>query len=122
MRIPKDEYRMEKLKHLQKDDLRYMQKYMANTSLDDSRLEFRYRTRMLNNRANMGKRYSFKNCPHCPAGRQEGVLENNQHWMECSAYEDLRRGMDPELVLKDRVTYLRRVQMLRDEMEKTVKN
>ena len=50
------------------------------------------------------------------------MLENNQHWMKCSAYEELRRGMDPELVLKDTLIYLRKIQMLREEMEKTVEN
>ena len=50
------------------------------------------------------------------------MLENNQHCMECSVYEELRRGVDPESVLKDRLIYLRRVQMLREEMEKIVKN
>ena len=70
---------------------------------------------MLNNRANMGIKYSCKNCPHCPAGRQEGKVESNQHWMECSAYEALSKGLNPELVLEDR---LRRVPMLTKEMEK----
>ena len=92
LKVLKEEYKMEKLKHLQKDDLRNMQKYMERASLEDSRLEFRYRKRMPNNRANMGRSYSSKICPHCPAGRQEEVVESNQHWMECSAYEALRMG------------------------------
>ena len=40
---------MDKLKHLQNNDIRYMQNYMSRASLQDSRLEFRYRTRILNN-------------------------------------------------------------------------
>ena len=116
----KEEYSMEKLKHLKNTDIRYMQKYMTQASLENARLEFRYRTRMLDNRADMGKRYSFKYCPHCPAGRQDGVVENSQHWLECSAYRALRVGVDPENVLEDRVRYIRRVQLLREQLEKMV--
>ena len=100
---------MEKLKHLKNTDLRYMQKYMTQVSLENARLEFRYRTRMLDTRADMGKRYSFKYCPHCPAGRQDGVIENSQHWLVCSAYSKFRIGADPENVLEDKITYIRRV-------------
>ena len=122
LKILKEEYGMEKLKHLQNTDLRYMQKYMAQVSLENSRLEFRYRTRMLDTRADMGKRYSFKTCPHCPAGRMEGVVENSQHWLECAAYKEFRIGADPENVLEDRSIYLRRVQLLREHLEKTIRN
>ena len=52
--------------------------------------------------------------------RQEGVIENSQHWLECSAYKVLRVGVDPENVLEDRVRYIRRVQLLREQLEKMV--
>ena len=113
---------MEKLKHLKDNDIRYMQGYMKMASLEDARLEFRYRVNMLDNRANMGKRYKFKHCPHCPAGREEGVVESSQHWMQCEAYKELRRGLDPEASLSDRIKYLRSVQILRIELEKHVTN
>ena len=82
-----------KLKHITK-----MQSYMKMSSLEDARLEFRYRVGMLDNRANMGKRYKYKHCPHCPAGRQNGDVETSQHWFVCEAYEKFRRGVDPEMV------------------------
>ena len=116
----KEEYAMKKVKYLQNAELRYMQDYMKLASLEDSRLEFRYRVGMLDNRANMGKKYKSKECPHCIPGREQGVEESSQHWLECKAYSELRRGLDPENVLKDRVLYLRRVQLLRIELEKTV--
>jgi hypothetical protein len=116
----KEEYSMEKLKHLKNTDLRYMQKYMTQVSLENARLEFRYRTRMLDTRADMGKRYSFKYCPHCPARWQDGVIENSQHWLVCSACSKFRIGADPENVLEDRITYIRRVQLLREQLEKTI--
>ena len=75
---------------------------------------------MLDNRANMGRKYKYKHCPHCPAGRNIGVVESNQHWMECVAYIPLRDGMDPELNLQDRIKYLRRVQIFRADMDKHI--
>ena len=99
-----------------------MQGYMKMLFLEDARLEFCHRVGMLDNRANMGKRCKFKNCPHCPAGRDEGVVESSQHWKQCEAYKELRRGLDPEASLSDRIKYLTSVQILRIELEKHVTN
>ena len=66
--------------------------------------------------ANMGRKCSGKACPHCPAGRQEGVEESSQHWLECQAYLELRRGLDPEGLLEDRALHLRSVQTLRTKL------
>jgi hypothetical protein len=78
----------------------------------------RSRTGMLDCRANMGRRYSGKTCPHCQAGREDGEIESSLHWLSCEAYSELRAGMDPELNLDHRVVYLRRVQLHRMELEK----
>ena len=78
-----------KLDNMQKEDLRKPQDYMQLISLEDARLELRYRAGMLDNRGCMSKKYTSK------------------------AYKELRHGMDPELVLKDRLIFLRRVQDLR---------
>ena len=121
LKVLKKEYDMDKFMHLKNSDIRYMQDYMKRTSLKDARLEFRYRVGMLDNRANMGKRYKYKHCPHCPAGREELVVESSQHWMECEAYQELRRGLDPEGSVSDRLKYLRSVQFLRAELEKYVR-
>ena len=120
LKVLKEEYSMEKLKHLKDDDIRYMQDYMKMASLEDARLEFRYRVGMLDNRANMGKQYKFKHCPQCPAGLEEKVVESSQHWMECEAYKELRLGLDPEGSLPGRLKYIRSVQALRIELEKYV--
>ena len=63
LKILKEEYKMKKLEHLRKEDMRYMQKYMTMTSLENAREEFRYRVGMLENRANMGRKCSGKACP-----------------------------------------------------------
>ena len=107
-----------KLESIKNKDLRKPQIYMNRVSLEDSRLEFRWRTGMLDNRGCMGKKYSSKACPHCEVGRQEGVEETSLHWLSCEAYRELRHGLDPELVIEDRLKYLRRVQELRKELEK----
>ena len=43
----KEEYNTEKLKHLKNTNIQYMQIYMTQTSLENARLEFKYRTRMM---------------------------------------------------------------------------
>ena len=93
---------------------------MDCVSLEDARLEFRYRTGMQDNRGCMGKRYASKACPHCPAGKEEGVDETSLHWLTCQAYEGLRHGLDPEGRLQDRILYLRRVQQLRKVLEERI--
>ena len=75
--VLKKEYSIEKLKDLKNMDIRYMYKYMTQTSLETARLKFPYRTRMLDKRADMGKQYSFQYCSHCRAGQQEGVIKNS---------------------------------------------
>ena len=108
---------LSKLEDIMKEDLRFGQDYIKSLSLEDARLEFRWRTGMLDNRANMGRRYSGKTCPHCEAGREEGAIESSQHWLSCEAYRELRAGLDPEYNLDDRIVFLRRVQIHRRTLE-----
>ena len=95
----KEEYKTKKLEHLRHEDMRYMKSYMTLASLENARVKFRYRVGMLDNRANMGRRYSGKACPQCPAGQLEGVEESSRHWLDCQACAELRRGLDPKGVL-----------------------
>ena len=73
---------------------------------------------MLDCRANMKGKYRGKSCPHCPAGRERGEVESSQHWLVCAAYSELRQNLDPELNSKHRVQYLKRVLLVREELEK----
>ena len=58
-------------------------------------------------------------CPHCPEGRQPGgSLESSKHLLDCAIYRDLREGLDPELVVADRATYLRKVIQRRTALER----
>ena len=43
---------------------------------------------MLDNRANMGKQYQRKECPQCILGREQGVEESSQHWLDCEDYSE----------------------------------
>ena len=62
--------------------------------------------------------YTSKECPHSREGREEKVEETRLHWSDCSAYRELRQGLGSLLVQKDRVLYLRRVQLLSKVLEK----
>ena len=91
---------------------------MKDKSLEDSRLEFRWLTNMLDTRTTMPGRYGGRRtCPHCPEGREGGQEESPSHLLWCQAYSSLRGGMDPELVRQDRVRYLRKVIKVRSELE-----
>ena len=121
MSVVKGEMQSEKYKKLDKikyTDCRYMQPYMREKSLEDSRLEFLWQTNMLDTRTTMPGRYGRKKtCPHCPAGQEEGQEESPDHLLVCQAYSSLREGMDPELVRRDRVVYLRQVIKVRKDLE-----
>jgi hypothetical protein len=107
-----------KLELMRKEDLRTRQGYISSLSLEDARLEFRWQTGMLDNRANMGRRYSGKTCPHCEEGREDGAIETSQRWLSCEAYKELRSGLNPEEDVDHRIIYLRRVQLHRIVLEK----
>ena len=113
--------KMDKLKMM---DTRRMQPYMKQKSLENSRLEFQWQTNMIDTRVNMKGKYQKDKyeCPHCPEGRQPGgSLETSDHLMTCRVYLDLREGLDPELVMVDRVTYLRRVILRRTALERQLR-
>ena len=89
-------------------DTRRMQTYIKKKSLDNSRLEFPWQTNMIDTRLNM-EEYTPKDkykCPHCPEGRQLGNrLKFSDHLLDCMVYQDLREGLDPELVVANRAPY-----------------
>ena len=107
--------KLDQIRHL---DCRSMQSYMKDKSLEDSRLQFRWLTNMLDTRTLMPGRYGRRRtCPHCHDGREGGQEESPSHLLSCQAYIGLRAGKDPELVRKDRVMYLRKVIQVRNELE-----
>ena len=94
MSVVKGEMQSEKYKKLDKikyADCRYMQPYMREKSLEDSRLEFRWMTDMLDTRTTMPGRYRRKKTyPHCPAGQEEVQEESPDHLLVCEAYSSRR--------------------------------
>ena len=95
---------------------------MREKSVEDSRLEFRWMTDMLDTWTTMAGRYGRKKtCPHCPAGQEEGQEESPDHLLVCQAYSSLRKGMDPEPVRRDGVMYLRQVIKVRVALESKLK-
>ena len=117
--IKKEMEPYKKLDKVKYGDFRQMAPYMLEKSLEDSRLEFLWLTDMLDSRMTMSKKYSSPYCPHCAAGQVLGAVESSpEHWMSCEAYREYRDGLNPDLVHKDRVVYLRKVLKKRKELEK----
>ena len=112
---------LKKLELIKYTDCRKMAPYMTEKSLENSRLEFLWLTDMLDSRTTMSKKYNSPYCPHCAAGQVLGAVESPQHWLTCEAYREFRDGVDPELVRKDRVSYLRKVISKRKVLEKQLK-
>ena len=103
---------LSKMAKIRTQDTRKMQLYMKQKSLENSRMEFIWETNMIDTRCNMKGKYKKDQyqCPHCWEGSQPGgSLETSSHLMVCSAYADLREGLNPEVVVEDRSTYLRKV-------------
>ena len=124
MKVAKEEMgEKQKCRHLKQQDLRKPQEYMHQKSLADSRLEFLWQTDMLETRATMKRKYPKDqySCPHCLEGRSVGAVESPSHLLSCSAYLDLRQGLDAELVVADRAIYLRRVIARRKELEQELR-
>ena len=74
-----------KMNEIRKKDTRVMQEYMKQKSLENSRLEFLWKTNMIETRMNMKGKYQKDKyeCPHCPEGRQPGgSLETSAHLMK----------------------------------------
>ena len=119
---------LEKCKVIRSRDCKFVQKYMYQKSLEQSRLEFLWDTSMVDTRTTMKGKYEKNkySCPHCREGREEGALETPDHILTtCRAYSDLREGLNPEAVLEDRASVLRSVIKRRKELEiklKTVSN
>ena len=115
---------LEKCSKIRNWDIRYVQPYMYEKSLDQSRLEFLWETRMVDTRTTMKGKYEKDKygCPHCREGQEQGVLETPEHLLsECGAYADLRAGLHPEAVLEDRASFLRKAIKRRKELEAKLK-
>ena len=79
---------LEKCSKIRNRDIRYVQPYMYEKSLDQSRLEFLWETRMVDTRTTMKGKYKKDkySCPHCREGREHGVQETPEHLLsDCDA-------------------------------------
>ena len=115
--------RFSKLAKIRNDNNRVIQDYMKDKCLEDSRMEFKWRTNMIDTRTTMKGKYPRGQnwCPYCRAGWVEQRKESPSHLLTCDAYADLRVGLDPEMVRKDRAKNLRAVVARREELEKIIK-
>ena len=116
---------LEKCQYIRNRDFRVIQPYMLEKSLQQSRIEFIWDTMMIDTRTTMKSKYEKDkySCPHCDEGREQGVLETPSHLLvSCSAYADLRAGINPELVLQDRAQFLNRAIGRRKELESRIQS
>ena len=105
------------------EDLRKMQPFKLDKSLENSRLEVLWLTSMVDTRTSMKGKYKEPyTCPHCSDGWEAGTLESPLHLMTCKAYEEYRQGIDPELNQKERPGYLRKVISRRKVLESKLNN
>ena len=84
-------------------------------------IRFIWQTQILDTKTTMNKKYPKDqySCPHCLEGREQGVLETPAHILSsCSAYRDLRVGLNPEEILEDRAAITKRI-ALEDKLKIT---
>ena len=109
MKIAKEQMKhLDKCKMIRNKDFRVVQPYMMKKSLQQSSVEFLWRTMMITTRTTLKSKYEKEkySCPHCDKGREKGELETPEHlFNSCSAYSDLREVIDPELVTEDRAEF-----------------
>ena len=75
-------------------DLRKMQSFMIEKSLENSRLEVLWLTNMIDTRTTMKGKYKEPyNCPHCSDGLEAGTLESPLHLIK------LIKSTDKALIL-----------------------
>ena len=72
---------LEKCQYIRNRDLRVIQPYMLEKSLQQSRMEFLWDTMMIDTQTTMKSKYEKDkySCPHCDEGREQGVLETPSH-------------------------------------------
>ena len=90
------------------DKTGYVQEYMLVNNIEQSRMLFRIRTKMLEFKVNMKGRYANNlSCEACSSSE----LESQTHILSCPAYAELRYGLDLTKD-KDRVIYFSQVMKL----------
>jgi hypothetical protein len=91
------------------DETGYVKEYMLVNNIEQSRMLFRIRTKMLELKVNIKGRYENNlSCKACSSSE----LESQSHVLDCPAYEELRNGLDLTKD-KDMVTYFSQVMQLR---------
>ena len=96
---------------------------MLDKSLENAKLEVLWLTHMFDTRTMMKGKYKEPyTCPHCTEGKIFGSLESPLHLLQCNAYLELRIGINPESVQKERPGYLRKGILERKELEAKLPN
>ena len=100
-----DMERYKKLEDIKNEDFRYVQKYMENKSLDNVRMAYRIRCKMVKTiKENFKNSYSDLTCDRCEAGS----IESQSHAVMCPGWEEQRQGLELNNI-KDMVVFFTRI-------------
>ena len=112
MNVVKDQRKLEDTKD---DDLREVQDYFCEKSVDNVRMGFMIRTQMVPKiPGNLKKKYRVREgleCSEC----QVGEIMTQSHCLTCTAWEDLREGLDMDNI-KDLVIFFRKLLVERSKV------
>ena len=108
-----------KLEDIKEDDFREVQNYFAGKSVVDTRMGFRIRTQMVPQiPANFKNKYRVRGteseglvCLEC----DEGEIMTQSHTLTCSAWTELREGLDLSNI-KDMVVFFRKLLVEREKV------
>ena len=94
-----------------KDESFMQSEYLSNLSLEQARIMFRVRTRMIkckwNHKSSKLNKATLWKCEEC------GNIDSQSHILNCPAYQDLRAGKDLKSDI-DVANYFKEVLKLRD--------
>ena len=116
MNVVKDQRKLEDIKD---DDMREVQEYFCEKSVDNVRMGFMIRTQMVPKiPGNFKNKYRVRGtvregleCSEC----QVGEIMTQSHCLTCTAWEDIREGLDMENI-KDLVIFFRKLLVERSKV------
>ena len=98
----------DKLKEIKNEDLRTEQDYMKEKAMDNARMAFRIRAKMVKT-IKMNFKNMYRNnlkCEECDAEEEE----TQEHVLECPGWVEERRGLDL-LTMRGKVEFFKRILM-----------
>ena len=103
--MKEDMERYKKLDDIKSEDFRYAQPYMESKSIDQARMAYRIRCKMVKTiKENFRSSYSDIACDNC----QDGSLDSQSHAVMCPGWEEQRQGLELTKI-EDMVVFFTRI-------------